>query len=296
MTLLSSIRTGSFSPLSSIEFQASTLAAHALSALIAFTLAASPLLPTSSSADSLPETITWEKIGDDIQHATVSISQAVVFSSELEFVRTSLTRFRAAVIRAEDFGSKRSTASALCRQSRARVCINANFFDEQGRPLGLVMSRGVIRQGLHRGGKTITGIFQIGRNNVSIVPRSGFTGESIIEALQAGPRILSEGTPIHGIRELSPSSRRAGVCIDDHKRLVLFAVKSGFFGITMEQIQNLLLHRDIRCVDALNLDGGSSAQLYVSSSLPGAPAGQPEISIPGRDEVPIVLGLFERES
>ena len=63
-------------------------------------------------------------------------------------------------------------------------------------------------------------------------------------------------------------------------------------GVSIAEIQNMLLQEGVDCRDALNLDGGGSAQFFLDSHLPGALPELQEVTIHGRDDVPVALGLF----
>lgn len=239
--------------------------------------------------------VNWERIGDDLELAQVTVPVNSLLSSELLFLRSELRRYRVAIIQASDFGWRRNTVAALGKSSKAAVAINANFFDEQGRPLGLVISRGILSQGVHKGGGTLSGIFQTGTSGLKILNRSDFNPLGVSDAIQAGPRLVHAGAKVRGLREPSSFSRRAGVCIDATGRLIIFSVSSGLLGVSLEQLQGELLRPEIGCIEALNLDGGGSAQLWVNGTLAGAPPGFEEIFIQATDSVPVALALLPKD-
>jgi exopolysaccharide biosynthesis protein len=246
---------------------------------------------TSSPAvcDSPP----WTTLAEDLEVREVSYPSGSLFPARLIFLRSALKRFNVGVVRAADFGMTRSTVKDLVNRSKAVAGINANFFVDSGQPLGLVISRAILHGKLHRGGKALTGIFQSGRLGMSVVGREEFSPTSVVEAVQAGPRLLIKGKKVPGVHTAS-YSRRAGVCIDREGRLNLFCVSSGLLGLTVGQLQELLARDDVGCVDALNLDGGGSAQLYVSKTLPREEL-EEEILVQGSDPVPVILALFPHE-
>ncbi len=217
------------------------------------------------------------------------------FNSDITFVRFNLDNYRIAVVRATDFGMSRSTSRILCQKARALACINANFFDESGKPLGLVVTRGMTLQNVHRRGGTLTGIFQVSRTNAAIINRTDYNPESVVEAVQAGPRLIANGQKIPGLKEASASTRRSGVCIDASNRIIFYVMSTGFFGLSLEDLRELLLSDAVGCRDALNLDGGGSSQLFAEARTPNQPGSEP-IFIEGTDEVPIALGVFPRGS
>ena len=235
----------------------------------------------------------WIRVADDLDPATVDISGAGFFSSTAILLRTSLERYQVRVIRAAEFGWPRSDVRSLARASGSLITMNANFFDEQGHALGLIVSRGTLIQPLHKGGNTLTGVFQITPKGPQIVGRNQFALRGLLEAVQAGPRLIRDRAPTSTSEQSEPLSRRAGVCVDGKHRLILFCVGSGLSGVGFRELQTLL--QSVDCVDALNFDGGGSAQLYIHSKLPGSAKNQDEVFVRGHDDVPVVIGLNARD-
>ena len=218
-----------------------------------------------------------------------------IISSSIAIVRSDMRSHRLATIRASEFGWKHATVQALCKASGAVACINANFFDEQGKPLGLVMSRGIIHQRIHKGGGLLTGILYVTPKSIGIAYRDTFLPDGVVEAVQAGPRLVSKGIAVEGLRESSRSSNLSGICLDAQHRVVIFRVTSGVFGGSLHQLQSVLAHPSIGCIDALNFDGGGSSSMYISGEIQGHAGAVSEENFPGTDEVPVAIGLFTLE-
>jgi uncharacterized protein YigE (DUF2233 family) len=252
-----------------------------------------PLINLFASIASA-QTVTWAKIGDDLQTGQAIIGSTTLFSAELVLVRSTLNQYQVGVIRAADYGRKTFDAKEAARLSKAVVTINANFFDEQGKPLGVVINRGLVHQNIHRGGNTLTGIFKVSRDQIEIVPRQIFSPDDALDAVQAGPRLITKGIIVKSLSN-AESTRRSGVCIDSERRLVLFAVSSSLTGLTFDELQQALASPSVRCQDALNLDGGGSTQLFISNQIAAGSDSNREVFIQGRDEVPVMLGLFLKE-
>jgi len=214
-----------------------------------------------------------------------------VLEADIVFFRTSLARYRVGVIRAAAHGRERASIRQLAERSGATLAINANFFDKRGKALGLIVTGGSTYQRLHQGGRTLTGVFSVGSDGIRIANRSSYSTTYVSEAVQAGPRLVAEGSPVPDLSQSGASSRRSGLCIDRHGRLIFFAVSSGIFGVTLEKLQKVVMLPGIDCMDALNLDGGGSSQLIVT--LPDGRGGS-EIFLPGQDDIPIALALFAR--
>jgi exopolysaccharide biosynthesis protein len=209
-------------------------------------------------------------------------------------VRASLDRFTMRVIRATEHGWKKARVKLMCQTSGASVCINSNFFDEQGKPLGVVISRGIQHQKVHNGGGTLTGVLFATADRIGIAHRSSFDAEKVIEATQAGPRLISEGVPVVGVKDSFNPTNLSIACIDREGRLLLLRVSLAMFGSSLKELQNVLLRPELDCWEALNFDGGGSSQMYISGQIPGHQGATREEDFPGRDDVPVAIGLFRR--
>lgn len=249
-------------------------------------------LSTSCHAD---EPMTWERIGHGIEETNFKINGDSIISSSIALVRADPRTHRIGVIRASEFGWKHATVQALCKASGAKACINANFFDEQDKPLGLVISRGIMHQKVHKGGGTLTGILHWSPTSIGISHRDGFSPDGVVEAVQAGPRLVSKGTIVEGLKESSRSSNLSGICLDSQNRISIFRVSSGVFGGSLHQLQSVLTTPSIGCVEALNFDGGGSSSMYFSGEVTGHAGAIREENFPGTDEVPVAIGLFPTE-
>lgn len=249
---------------------------------------------TAEQTQKSPPPLTWELLTEGLEASHFQVTTGGLLSSWAVAVRASPHFFTPRAIRAAEYGQKKATAKELCRASGASVCINSNFFDEQGKPLGVVISRGIQHNKLHSGGGTLTGVFFVTSEMIGIIHRSLFSTEKVIEASQAGPRLISEGAPVVGVKDSSSSTNVSLVCIDRAQRVLLMRVSLAIFGGSLRELQSVLLRPELACVEALNFDGGGSSQLYISGGVAGHEGATREEFLPGRDEVPVVLGLFRK--
>ncbi len=251
-----------------------------------------PVVTPDAVAQNLPQSIDWNPVSKDIDVSRFTVSVGALFTSSLVVVRSPLTQHHLRVIRASEFGWRRANVKSLCKAAGATVCINASFFDEQGRALGLLINRGIIHQKMHKGGSVLTGVLLATSKQIRITARDTFTTEQAIEAVQSGPRLVADGQPVRGLHDASLSSNLSGACIDKDGNAVLYRVTSGMFGCTIRQLQKILLSPLISCVDAINFDGGGSSQMYISEPIPQTDPSGAEIYLAGADEVPVAVGLF----
>lgn len=175
---------------------------------------------------------------------------------------------------------------AIGKKLGAAVVLNAGYYDENGRPMGYFRSGGKVFNSrvLYRGRKTFLhygAVFAVERNDgrPEIVSRENFEGSGVSEAFQAGPLLVMDGKPVQGLsryREYLRASRRTVVGTDAEDRLIVLVSEAETRGISWCELQAFLVLPESKgglgVRDAMNLDGGSSSQLWVRG----------EIEIPGR--------------
>ncbi|MBI3947338.1 MAG: phosphodiester glycosidase family protein [Armatimonadetes bacterium] len=202
-------------------------------------------------------------------------------AAELHALRVDPARYRIRLVTAG--AGDTATARRLAVSSGALAVINGGFFDEDFRPLGLRVARGRRLRPLRRAD---WGVFLIRDGHPEIVHTRDYRPEGVSEALQCGPRLVVRGEIT---RLKQQSAQRACVGIDRQGRVVL-AVTRG------HDVDATYLARALRrpeeegglgCRDALNLDGGPSAQMFVS-------VGRFRLDLPGTWGVPDGLGVFPR--
>jgi hypothetical protein len=149
-------------------------------------------------------------------------------------------------------------ASDVCPAGGA--AINANFFDESLNPIGLVIadSNAVSKITFPRSRLKPWGLFLISKGKPRVITNTRNYPKDASQAVQCGPMLVMGGK-LNTFPTL-PIARRAGVGVDEKGR-VIFAISDGSF--TMAQWA-ACLQSELGCVDALNLDGGPSAQLAVT--------------------------------
>lgn len=191
-------------------------------------------------------------------------------------MRVDLNYAKIRVLDARDHGGKPLTAEQFAKASGATAVINASFFDVDGSPMGLLVVDGKKRQKLR---PVDWGVFAIdAAGTVRVVHTDAWTGESeVVQAVQAGPRLVIGGAVV----KLKPqAAERTAVCVRDDQKVDLVVTRRA---TTLDSFARFLATEG--CIDALNLDGGPSSQLFLGR------AGV-SIDVPGGDEVPIALGVF----
>lgn len=225
--------------------------------------------------------IKWQKISSDLEVATYNPKIDSIFSQEIIFLRTALSGFNAAVLSDKD--NKSRTVKDFCRDSNSSICINANFFDENKKALGLVIKEGQTVNPLHKGGSLLNAIFSIEKNKIKITPRKYFDNFNSSYAVQSGPMLMQNGKVYSKFKSGDIESRRAGACIDYQGKLVLFCSLGEVTGPSFNKLVTILSMPGIACKDAINFDGGGSAQLYINEKFVNIKKFKPDNKLENED-------------
>ncbi|MFO1463478.1 MAG: phosphodiester glycosidase family protein [bacterium] len=205
-------------------------------------------------------------------------------STKVHLLKVDLKHFKVKVLDARDWKSRTLPVKSFAEKSRALAAINANFFDPQDQPLGLVLQEGKLKSPP----KKISWWAALLLKGDRAAIEKAFEKDYVLNyenGVQAGPRLVVGGRAPKLKEEFSPKS---AIGVDRQGHLV-FVVTQG--SIEINQLAQLLAKKEkdggVGLANALNLDGGSSAQFF-------AKVGDLDLSIPGFATVPIALGLFRK--
>ncbi|MEO5714762.1 MAG: phosphodiester glycosidase family protein [Luteolibacter sp.] len=164
-----------------------------------------------------------------------------------------------------------ATAAANSRSGLAAV--NAGFFTPEGTPLGLVVSAGKISGSWNAASSLGSGVWFEETSGKSAITRREKIGRtaasSCRDLIQAGPLLVENGSAITGL-EATKTSARIVVLWDGGTRWWIgrgSPCTLAFLSHTLASSSPT----DWKIRHALNLDGGRSADLWVSGSVPGGP-------------------------
>ncbi len=212
-----------------------------------------------------------------------------VLKAEVLLVRFDLRYFTLRMITAPAAGPQKSDLRTMTLSANGLAGINANFFDAQGAPLGLIIQDGQLIHRLQHGGRLLTGVFYVAGQKPHIVHRDHFSKLDAECALQGGPLLIVDGKPMQ-IADPKEQSRRSGIALTNRGEVIIFATFLRFPGAALEQIQQMLLDPMLDISAALNLDGGGSSQLFVRKN----PFSADDTFITGGDLVPAGLVVQKR--
>ncbi len=244
----------------------------------------------SSPTLAITELGSWKVIqkGTEFRKMTLERSRPYQLIN-LKMVRFDTRWVVPRIVRSLQYNLKGANVKTLAEKSRAMAMINANYFDEKGRPLGfLKVASSEVNPRISKS-SLFTGIFGIKNHLPFIVHRDHFSPRQADEGLQTGPLLLNRGMVLPVTRGAGKRSRRSLIGIDKEKRLIIAVTDGLLGGLSWVEVQEFFssIQWQVYVTDLLNLDGGGSAQLYVKGI-------QIEEYVRGTTDVPVAVGFFHR--
>lgn len=202
----------------------------------------------------------WKTLAPGLAHSTVTANTS---GGYIEAFRIDPKQYKLLLVPASDLGKTKASIMDYGLATHALIAINAGFFDPLGQPLGLRVSEGKLTHPI----RSISwwGIFSLLNNqHPSIKSLREFLLLPNIEfAIQAGPRLVINGAIPKLKTDYAP---RSALCIDDQNRLIIAITAN--LSLTLQDFATILrqpiANNGLNCYNALNLDGGSSSQLYAA--------------------------------
>lgn len=197
----------------------------------------------------------WSELAPGIEYQDLSGGILAPFS-HIHVFRIDLTHNKLDLITAKKLSLKNASVNQFAEHSKALISINGGFFDREFKPLGLRINNQQLESPL----KYISwwGVFYTKNHKAHITNAQGFNTDSNINfAVQSGPRLIVNGS----IPSLKPgiADRTALGITADGKVIILVSTNSA---MTTRELAKLLKKSPLSCRDAINLDGGSSSQLF----------------------------------
>lgn len=163
-------------------------------------------------------------------------------------------------------GSRWADSKSAGQSTGGVAAINAGFFTPEGAPLGLVVAGGKKSGALNRVSSLGAGFF-MDDGSPALIRRGGNTAGS--QVLQSGPFLLEKGKRISG---LSTTTSTARSVIGWDGNYGWFLARTA--GCSLAELSAALAGKTlggVKILTVLNLDGGRSSDLWVSSTLASGP-------------------------
>jgi hypothetical protein len=232
----------------------------------------------------------WKTVQKGVEFRQIALERTEPSQTlDLKLLRFDIQWVLPRVLYSGQFQLKGASAKTFAEKTGAIAAINANYFDEKGRPLAYLktaekeINPAISKHALY------TGIFGVRDAAPFVVHRDNFQPAQTSEALQTGPLLLNRSAAIEVMNGLARYARRSVIGIDKEGRVIIGVTDAILGGLNFTELQELFtgIKWQLNTLDLLNLDGGGSAQLYVK-------AGKFEEWVAGSAEVPVAIGFFAK--
>jgi uncharacterized protein YigE (DUF2233 family) len=232
----------------------------------------------------------WKTVQKGVEFRQIALERTEPSQTlDLKLLRFDIQWVLPRVLYSGQFQLKGASAKTFAEKTGAIAAINANYFDEKGRPLAYLktaekeINPAISKHALY------TGIFGVRDATPFVVHRDNFQPAQTSEALQTGPLLLNRSAAIDVMNGLARYARRSVIGIDKEGRVIIGVTDAILGGLNFTELQELFtgMKWQLNTADLLNLDGGGSAQLYVK-------AGKFEEWVSGTSEVPVAIGFFTK--
>jgi len=155
-------------------------------------------------------------------------------------------------------------AETLADAIQRRNCVagvNGGYFDPNFRPIGLLVSEGVVISPLTRA-RLLTGVLCSSDRGIEIVRLGEFSRKQKLNAaVECGPLLIDLGNRIRGL-DVTRSARRTFAAVARGGKAALGVSSDLSLAQLSEALSTISLRDDFKIRRALNLDGGSSSAFW----------------------------------
>ncbi|MBI4212420.1 MAG: phosphodiester glycosidase family protein [Deltaproteobacteria bacterium] len=225
----------------------------------------------------------WNDLRDGLRYTSFSFSGEDFDRTILHAFEVDPKKFRIEPLLASS--PQGEFLETIAKREGAVVAVNGGFFRPDHSSIGLIIKDKKIINKQHH--TSWWSIFSLEDNVPQITNPSEFYPSPATQmAIQAGPRLVVNGL----IPKLKDGkAERTGIGITSTGKIILLITEG--MPLSMRQFaERFVLSRwqgGLECMNAMNLDGGGSTQLY-------AAVGKLSISLPGRSKVANAIGVFPK--
>ncbi|MBL7684536.1 MAG: phosphodiester glycosidase family protein [Deltaproteobacteria bacterium] len=198
----------------------------------------------------------WRPLVEGLQEAQYKTQDSKGSVITLRLYKVDLKKYKLKVVQASEYQSNTLSVKDFVSKSNGVIGVNGGFFDTEFKPLGVIIREGLVLNPP----KPVSwwSVFSIDKNDQPEVKHvSDFQPSPSYEmAIEAGPRLVLDSNPVTSKPNISTKTF-LGISSDD--QVVLGVTEASV--IDTNDLANIL-SKEVKLKQALNLDGGSSTQLY----------------------------------
>lgn len=197
----------------------------------------------------------WRELTPGIEYIDLGANLLTPWS-HIHVFRVDLRNYQLGLVMANRLSHQHASVDELTLYSNALLGINGGFFDRSYHPLGLRVSD----QQQYNALKQISwwGVFYIKNKKAYLTnPRQYNQRRPVDFAIQSGPRLLINGR-IPSLK--GGNAERSALGITPDGRVIILVTDHAPMNTTA--LAEIFKAEPLNCKQAINLDGGSSSQLY----------------------------------
>jgi len=255
----------------------------------------------AAAADLSHSSPRWQNLGKGLSFALVDILRDDEITGAMAVVKIDpgANAFRV-------FHHQPQKITAWQQETQAQVVFNASYYGSDGKPVGLIIADGKTLGPLKN--PQMRGMFVAEPKGVSPdLPRAtimDLTAHPVqphklpwTQGVQSFPLLLDSKERIR-VLKTDKSAHRTAIATDHSGNILVFNTHAGSF--TLYDLARLLKDSEFEVDIALNLDGGTEAQIYIKTKdfeFFSPPAWETQLgSLIDRKafELPTVVGVFPR--
>ena len=228
----------------------------------------------------------WKSIGSGVDFKIIKLARSESgLDIVIKFLRVDLKLIRAKVVYSKNSETRFKNVKNIIEKDDAIAAINGSYFDVNGNPLGLLIADGKTINNRIVTHPLYSGIFYIKEDMPYIVYKDNFQSSGVTEAIQVGPILIADGKDAEDFKDIHSIHYRSGIAIDNSGKVIIYATDTNYNGISLHEVRQVMRLSDISCMNVLNLDGGGSTQIYIST---------PSFSdyITGNTDIPVAIGFY----
>ena len=197
----------------------------------------------------------WQKPMPGIEYRDLATNPLIPWA-HIHVFRIDLNQYQLDLFSAKELSHKQASIDVLAHKSKALIAINGGFFDQKFRPLGLRVKQKRVYNPIKR--ISWWGIFYITNKQPHIISSHEYSDNIQSDvAIQSGPRLIIDGYIPH----LKPGfAERSALGITKNNKVIILVTDNAM--LTTTELATVMKSKPLNCQNALNLDGGSSSQLF----------------------------------
>lgn len=201
----------------------------------------------------------WENLAPGLDYTHINMT-SILSKAAIHAFRVDLSYYQLKSLQTQDQNKVLNGLQELVIANHASLGINGGFFNAEFKSMGLRINNNRIINSLQN--TRWWGIFFTRGSKAFIVSQREFThNQSINFAIQSGPRLIINGK-IPSLKHDIANRTALGITADN--KVIILATEH--YPLAMDELAVIMRQPEneggLNCVNAINLDGGSSTQMY----------------------------------